>query len=75
MARIYATAGLPNQAMWWLERAARRGFVAARFVAEIDRMLIPLRTHPAMPALLEFMRRRSAEIARDSGLVEALRRS
>jgi serine/threonine-protein kinase len=71
VARAYATIGSMDEAMWWLDRAAHRGWVDARFVSEIDQMLIPLRDHPGMPALLDFMRRRSAEIARDSGLLEA----
>lgn len=68
LAQALTTIGDANEAMVWLRCAADRMFVNARFVAEFDHLLAPLRSHPDMPALLAHMERRSREIATAAGL-------
>jgi TPR repeat protein len=64
LAQALTAVGAHDEAMWWLRRGAERGFVNARFVREVDRMLAPLRGHPDMPGLLAYMEGRAEAIAR-----------
>jgi len=64
LAQALTAAGAHDDAMWWLRHGAERGFVNARFVREVDRMLAPLRGHPDMPDLLAYMEGRAEAIAR-----------
>jgi TPR repeat protein len=64
LAQALTAVGAHDEAMWWLRRGAERGFVNARFVREVDRMLAPLRGHPDMPDLLAYMDGRAETVAR-----------
>jgi serine/threonine-protein kinase len=68
LAQALAQVGELDGAMAWLRHGADRTFVNARFIAEYDQLLAPLRAHPEMPALLAHMERRAAEIALAGGL-------
>jgi serine/threonine protein kinase/tetratricopeptide (TPR) repeat protein len=68
VAEALAHAGWLDQALRWLRRAADRGLANAPFVARHSRLLQPLRSHPELPALIEYMERRAGEIAAASGL-------
>ena len=63
LAQALTAVGAHDEAMWWLRHGAERGFVNARFVREVDRMLAPLRGHPDMPGLLAYMEGRAEAIA------------
>ena len=67
LAQILSLVGQYDAAIGWLRHAADRGFVNARLVSEIDRTLVPLRSHPDFLAVVAYMERRAAEIAQASG--------